>query len=205
MLISPGGLPTRLPPEQLGSDENSVSQVLLALQRANANVYQFDPNGLQTVSQVHSDFGMFAENTGGRAFTNTNAPADLVPQMFRENGSYYLLGIPAAADQNGRFHRLSVQVNRPDVQVRSRAGYDAAAARPSSRVRPMSSVQRALSGGLPSGDLPVALTVTPFGNSGKKSATVVTVGLDHTADLASASVIELTVMAFTTDWKESRR
>ena len=178
VLIGPGQVSTGLPPEQLVSDAYSVSSIFLALQRANANVYQFDPNGLQTVSQVHSDFGMFAENTGGRAITNTNAPAELVPQMFRENDSYYLLGIPASADRNGRFHRLSVQVNRPGVQVRSRAGYYAAPARPPSRVRAMSSVKRALSGGLPSGDLPVALTVTPFGNSGKKSATVVTVGLE---------------------------
>ncbi len=64
-----------------------------ALQAANVNVYQFDPHGLQAGPQPFTDFGAFAVNTGGRGITNTNAPADFVPQMFRENSSYYLLGL----------------------------------------------------------------------------------------------------------------
>lgn len=66
----------------------------------------------------------------------------------------------------------------------------------------MTAAQRALSGGLPTGDLPVVLTVSPFANPGRRSAIAVTVGLSHSAELASISEVELTVMAFTTGWKQ---
>ena len=78
--------------------------------------------------------------------------------MFRENRSDHLLGIrPDNGARDGRFRRLKVQVNRPGVQVRARAGYYAATERPSTRREPPSTVDRALTGGLPAGDLPTRL------------------------------------------------
>jgi VWFA-related protein len=104
---------------------DDLRQTYAAMQEANVNVYQFDPRGLMVAPAVHSDqFGTFADETGGRAITNTNTPWTLVPQMFRENGSYYLLGFRSTdTSAEGRFHRLTVRVARPDVEVRARAGY----------------------------------------------------------------------------------
>jgi VWFA-related protein len=65
-----------------------------------------------------------ADNTGGRAFMNTNEFTTGVTQILRETGAFYLIGYQSsnrAAD--GRFRRISVRVNRPTVTVRTRAGY----------------------------------------------------------------------------------
>jgi hypothetical protein len=71
---------------------DDLGRTFAAMQRANLNVYQFGPRGLEVARKVSEDFGVLAENTGGRAFTNTNAPWEGVPQVFRENSSHYLLG-----------------------------------------------------------------------------------------------------------------
>lgn len=182
---------------------NERTRMFAALQHANVNVYQFDPHGLQTPPQTFSDFGTFAESTGGRAITNTNAPAKFVPQMFRENRSYYLLGLQADDSRDGRFHRINVQVNRPGVQVRARAGYYAATVRPPAKSEQTSTIERALSGGLPAGDLPVSVTVAPFATAGKPDAAVAVVArLDHEANPAGETVIDFVVAAFNDKWKQ---
>jgi VWFA-related protein len=179
------------------------TRMFAALQQANVNVYQYDPHGLQTTPQTFSDFGTFAESTGGRAITNTNAPANFVPQMFRENRSYYLLGLQSDDRRDGRFHRLKVEVSRPGVQVRARAGYFAATERPPAKSEQLSTIERALTGGLPAGDLPVSVAVAPFATAGKPGAAVAVVArLDHEAALAGETVIDFVVAAFNDKWKQ---
>jgi VWFA-related protein len=201
LLISPGRQPAEIEDRLAEADERG--RMFAALQKANVTVYQFDPYGLQTAPQTFSDFGTFAENTGGRAVTNTNAPENFVPQMFRENSSYYLLGVRPNDSRDGRFHSIKVQVNRPGVQVRARAGYYAATERPPVKSERMSAVERALSGGLPTGDLPVSLTVAPFATGGKPGAALAVVArLDHDADFAPGTVIEFAAAAFNDKWKQ---
>ena len=104
---------------------SDLRRTVAAMQEANVNLYQFDPRGLQVAPAAQSDqFGSLAVETGGRAISNTNTPWTLVSQMFRESGSYYLLGFRrtnTAAD--GRFHRLTVRVARQEAEVRARSGY----------------------------------------------------------------------------------
>src|SRR5690606_38649125 len=71
---------------------DNLGRTFAAMQRANLNIYQFDPRGLEVGRRPSENFGILSENTGGRAFTNTNTPWEGVPQVFRENSSYYLLG-----------------------------------------------------------------------------------------------------------------
>ena len=203
VLISPAGLSSGV--EALLSEGHDRSRMFAALQRANVNVYQFDPHGLQIGSPVSNDFAAFAENTGGRAVTNTNEPADFVPQMYRENSSYYLLGFRPASDKpDGRFHRIKVEVKRPGVQVRARAGYYAPLGRPPApSKREASAVDRALSGGLPVGDLPLSLATVPFATASKPGAAVAVVArLDHAGESAPGTVVEFTAKAFDGDWKQ---
>ena len=189
---------------------DDVGRTFAAMQRANLNVYQFDPRGLEVGRKVSENFGLFAENTGGRAVTNTNAPWEGVPQVFRENSSYYLLGFrPADARQDGRFRSVSVQVSRPGVEVRTRAGYYAPIAEEegstSDGPQP-TAIERALAGGLPSGDLPLTLNVVPVPVSGRKEAAVaVIVGLGSASDAEAPArdVVELVATAFTDTWKEA--
>jgi VWFA-related protein len=202
VLIAPGRQPARIDDNFEENDERA--RLFDAAQQANVNIYQFDPHGLQTGPQPFTDFGTFAENTGGRTFTNTNDPQDLVPQMFRENSSYYLLGIkPSSGTLDGRFHRLTVRVDRPDAQVRTRAGYYAIDDRPRATATPPIAVAgRALSGGLPMGDLPLSLTVSPFATAGTPGAALaIAARLDVDAALAAGGIVELTAVAFRDDWK----
>ncbi len=68
-----------------------------------------------------------AENTGGQAIVNTSNPEAGLDCMFAEDGSYYLVGYQTSnAKPDGRFRKVEVDVKRPGVTVRTRAGYYAA-------------------------------------------------------------------------------
>jgi VWFA-related protein len=203
-------------PETLeGAAENDdLMRTFAAMQEANLNIYQFDPRGLEVNRRVNDDFGMFAESTGGRAITATNAPWELVPQMFRENSSYYVLGIRSTnLTRDGRFRRVTVRVSRPDAEVRTRSGYYAPqrerAVRPT-KTPPPSALDRAVAGGLPMGDLPITLTVAPFAAAGvssargKNNATLIVVaGRDPVDAGGDKDIVELKTTAFRSDWKSA--
>jgi len=171
-------------------------------------VYQFDPRGLEVGRKVSEEFGILSDNTGGRAFMNTNEPWQGVPQVFRENSSYYLLGFrPAKATQDGRFRKITVKVSRPGLEVRTRAGYYAAKperpAKPSTRPTP-TAIDRALSNGLPTGDVPLALSVNAVPVAGRKDpAVAVVAGLSAIEDAPKVEQIEITAAAFTDTWKSA--
>ena len=188
--------------EETFAETEERRQMTRALQNANVTIYQYDPHGLQTTAPKPTDFGAFAESTGGRAVTNTNAPDGAVPQMYRENSSYYLLGLAADDARDGKFHRLKVQVNRPDLQLRTRTGYYAAQREPAKPERG-TAVERALAGGLPAGDLPVSVSVAPFATPAKPGAAVPVVArLDHDSGLEGESIVEVISAAFNEDWKQ---
>jgi VWFA-related protein len=69
-----------------------------------------------------------AADTGGSVVTGTNLLAGL-SRVARESRAYYLLGYsPTNARRDGRFRKIEVTVNRPNVVVRARGGYFAASA-----------------------------------------------------------------------------
>ena len=96
-----------------------------------------------------------AADTGGTTVSGTNLLAGLT-RIVNEGRAYYLLGYsPSDTRRDGRFRKIEVRVNRPDVTVRARQGYfapvervGAAAhlagqARPGRARRPRLSVRRA--------------------------------------------------------------
>jgi VWFA-related protein len=187
---------------------DNLGRTFAALQRANINVYQFDPRGLEIERKVSEEFGILSDNTGGRAFMNTNTPWDGVPQVFRENSSYYLLGFrPTNATQDGRFRKITVKVSRPGLEVRTRAGYYAARpekpAKPSTKPAP-TPIDRALSNGLPTGDVPLALSVNAVPVTRRKDpAVAVIAGLSAFDDATTVERVEITAAAFTDTWKSA--
>jgi len=65
-----------------------------------------------------------AESTGGFAVTGTNAFTDGFDRIVDENSSYYMLGYSSTnVKQDGKFRRIKVEVTRPGLTVRTRAGY----------------------------------------------------------------------------------
>lgn len=123
-------------------------QVEDAARRANIALYFVDARGLEVQSvfgsaQVGSpidsrDVGAasaallldaegaisLAEVSGGFAVQNSNDLEKGLRRIGRESEAYYLLGyMPADRRRDGRFRKLAVKVNRPDVEVRARKGY----------------------------------------------------------------------------------
>ena len=182
VLIS-SGVPYKFTMENLdaATDLDDLRRTFSQLQRANVNVYPFDPRGLTSegiISDQIDSLHMFADHTGGRATVATNTPWEQVPQVFLENSSYYLLGIRPAADRSNGFRRVRIQVARPGAEVRSRAGYFAAAPARASAKEPASELEKAFAGALPSGNLPLDVSVAPFAAiDGKQGVAIVTTGI----------------------------
>ena len=182
VLIS-SGVPYKFTMENLdaANDLDDLRRTFSQLQRANVNVYPFDPRGLTSegiISDRIDSLRMFADHTGGRATVATNTPWEQVPQVFLENSSYYLLGIRPAAGQSNGFRRVRIQVARPGAEVRSRAGYFVAAPARASAKAPPTELEKAFAGALPSGTLPLDVSVAPFAAAdGKQGVVVVTTGI----------------------------
>lgn len=182
------------------------SIVFKSAQQANLNLYQYDPRGLEVGLRIEEDLGTLADATGGRTVQRTNAPWEGVPQMFRENSSYYMLGFqPTNGARDGRFRSIDVRVNRPGLTVRTRSGYyaprDERPPRRSNRPEP-SAMDRAIGAALPTGDLPLSLTVAPFAVAGSQNGTVAVVtGFTALGDPQARGQVEILATAFRDDWK----
>ena len=121
-------------------------------QQANVNIYSIDPAGqngyaqylqnpvrrggrpadrtyslpeAERAARTRREFmEITADHTGARAITNTNDLSHEIDQMLTEAASYYLVGYQTSNGQpDGKFRRLDVKVNRPDVTVRTRSGF----------------------------------------------------------------------------------
>ncbi len=152
------------------------------------------------------DLRILPDHTGGRLVANTNTPQNLVPAIFAESQSYYLLGvepIPPASD--GASHTIDVRVRRRGVTVHARKEYLAPARADSTAVTPPGAsaagdvpveVTAALDGALPRQDLPLALTAAPFRLPvGRKAAVAVALGATLPVGVGPHR-LDITVAAF---------
>src|SRR5579862_1141057 len=162
-----------------------LGDIFKRAQRANVNVYPVDPSGpggvedavnleclklkgIPCLEQAHATANLShdylleqADNTGGRATINTNDFTDGIAQIFRENGSYYLLGY-RETDPKGpnSYSRLDVRVNRKDVEVRSRRiNYTPKIDKALAAATPET---RSMAGLLPDASTPMRVTAAPF-------------------------------------------
>jgi len=195
-----------------GAAADVISQtfdIFRAAQRANVNIYGLDPGGLRApYSPKSRDFldpgklnreflQAISENTGGLAIVQTNDPEPGIVQMFRENGSYYLLGYEAPnPESQGRYRRIDVRVNRPGVTVRGRRGYleprrvapAKAGAKP---VEPPSPVLNAMARVVPKTDIALRATVAPFALPGQsKAALAIVLQMELTPPAATTRVVD---------------
>jgi len=134
---------------QVLADE--MRDVFRKAQRANVNIYGIDPAGnrgyedylarmwvrtgrsagmdaqrvANSAAQFRHEFlTITAENTGGRAVINADPIESSIARIFEEDASYYLVGYQTSnGNPDGKFRRVEVKVNRPDVTIRARSGY----------------------------------------------------------------------------------
>jgi VWFA-related protein len=70
------------------------------------------------------DLTTIANNTGGKAYFNTNGLKDVIADIVRNGSNYYSLAYSTTNTQwNGEYRHIRVIVNRPGVQVQHRQGY----------------------------------------------------------------------------------
>jgi VWFA-related protein len=198
-------------PTGLNGMENTVAKALLSLPMDRRP----SPPDILRVSHdaqnAYVDFLLSAANsTGGRAILNTNDVEPGIQQIFQENGSFYLLGYqPPPKDPPGTLHRLKVEVNRKDVEVRTRSGYYTPKPVKLDPRHPVTPMQRAVANVLPTSDLPLSVALAPFAAPGasvgagakRPGATVaIVLGLERAAPAQPLSdTIEIVTSAFTPD------
>jgi VWFA-related protein len=90
-----------------------------------------------------------AEQTGGRAFVNTNDFAGAVARAMDDGSNYYTLAYtPPTKDDKATFHRIEVKLNRPDVKLSYRRGYYSVP-EPTTPQSGLAALQGALQPGMP--------------------------------------------------------
>ena len=71
-------------------------------------------------------FKALAASTGGRAFFNRNDIKSAIRAAVDDGRVTYVIAYyPSHGKWDGAFRRITVKVNRPDLEVRHRAGYRA--------------------------------------------------------------------------------
>jgi VWFA-related protein len=108
-------------PSAFGDRSSELSpewtEAIRATTRNNVAVYLIDPKGLSNAPNDWSE--SFAAETGGNAWGRTNNYRAAVDQIWKEAGSYYLLGY-AAPINDLKLHKIEVKVDRRGVTVRAR-------------------------------------------------------------------------------------
>jgi len=81
-------------------------------------------NASETAMNSHSTMNSVAEQTGGKAFYNTNDLNRAIRDSMEDGSTYYTLGYyPENKNWDGRFRQISVKVNRPGVKLHYRQGF----------------------------------------------------------------------------------
>jgi VWFA-related protein len=130
-------------------------------------------SGRGVLSQYDSNFDLqetlvaLANDTGGRAFLDSNNFAPAYATIQEDTSFYYLLGyISTNTQRDGRFRRITVRLNRSelrDARVEFRRGYYAPADfQHSTRESREQQLQEQLASDAPSTDFPVYLSTAYF-------------------------------------------
>jgi len=80
---------------------------------------QFDSN-----FQTQETLATLANDTGGRAFFDTNDFTKAYDRVQADTSTYYILGYRSTNTRmDGRYRKITVKLNRPDVKLEYRTGY----------------------------------------------------------------------------------
>jgi VWFA-related protein len=139
---------------QSGVDNQSALRATTAAAvRANVSIYPLDVRGLQAFppggeaqnASLHGQsayngnaifndlngnansqetLATLAEDTGGKAFFDSNDFSGVFSQVQKDTSAYYVLGFTSTNPlKDGHFRHLKVQLNRQDVKLEYRSGY----------------------------------------------------------------------------------
>ncbi len=121
-----------------------IENTARALNNANLAIYPVDARGLMPgstfsadevvvrrspagVAEGQSEIGTMveiAQRTGGQAYANSNGLAEAIEKALEDARVTYMIGYyPVHSKWDGKFHKINLQVARPEVHVRYRSGY----------------------------------------------------------------------------------
>ncbi len=177
-------------------NQASLHAAINSAVRANLSIYSVDTRGLQAISPlgdattgslrgtsaytgagVQNNFdanyasqevmSTLSTDTGGKAFFDSNDFAPAFTRMQQDTSAYYVLGFRSTdSAQDGRFRKLTIKVNQPDVKLEYRPGYYAPADyKHSNHEGREQQLQDQLASDLPATDVAVYLSALYFRTS----------------------------------------
>jgi len=155
----------------------------LALNRADLAIYPVDARGLMAAQDYAgpitrpelrnpdtSEFAnmqMLADRSGGRPFYNNNDLTTALHRAIDDSRLVYVLGYyPAHKDWKGRFHQITVEVNRPGIDLNYRHGYFAQPDEPADTWYRERVLDSALWSPIDAGTLELTVAVRPAASGG---------------------------------------
>ena len=139
------------------------------------------------------NISVLPDRTGGRVVAGRNDPEEVIPQILDESRAFYLIGIErgSSARPDG-MRRLEVKVRRKGAHVAAQRLYAGLSARPGTATDVPAatnapSLDNALTGLMPRGEVPLSLVVTPFVNP-ESGTPIVRITVDVAAFLQSGRV-----------------
>ena len=163
-----------------------VSRAMRAVNNGNIAIYPVDARGLMGAfasppgarTPVFNTLGStqpnietmrtLAEETGGRAFVNTNDISGAVRRAIDDGRVTYMLGYyPSHGQWDGKFREIKVKVSRPGVDVRHRKGYLALPAQPQNAARTKQALLDALQSPLEATGIGLAAHIAAIDTQGQ--------------------------------------
>ncbi len=138
-------------------NQASLRSAINAAVRSNLSIYSVDTRGLQAISplgdastgslrgangyngaalqnNLDANFNTqevmatLSSDTGGKAFFDSNDFSPAFERIQRDTSAYYVIGFRSTdTRRDGRYRRLSIKLNRPDLKLEYRPGYYAPA------------------------------------------------------------------------------
>ena len=107
-----------------GSAEYDLRDAITAANRGNVTINVVDPRGLGAGTRTADSMYRLAAGTGGRTVVNTNDFEVGLREVVADASAYYLIGYtPTRAEDDGKYHKISVKVKRSGTRVIAREGY----------------------------------------------------------------------------------
>ena len=76
------------------------------------------------LAQTQDTLTTMAEDTGGRAFFDSNSFGEVFQRVVADTSAYYMLGYSSNnAARDGRFRKIKVRLKRSDLKLEYRSGY----------------------------------------------------------------------------------
>ncbi len=138
-------------------NQASLHAAINASVRANLSIYSVDARGLEAISplgdastgslrgtsayngaalqnNLDSNFNTqevmatLSSDTGGKAFFDSNDFSPAFQRIQQDTSAYYVIGFRSTNTlRDGRYRRLTIKINRPNVKMEYRPGYYAPA------------------------------------------------------------------------------